>query len=208
MKKTIYLIRHAEPESRFGEDICMGRNTDLPLSENGKAAARELAAKLEDEVREAGTVYSSPLKRARFTAFELCVYAGVPMKIISSLTEMDAGKWDGKTMSRIQEEYSDLLEKCGKENVMVPPGGEEFADAAERAHASVSTIAKISAGEKVVIVTHAFLIRSLLCKLTGTPFEKMMCFPQDWLTVSKLVYDTETDALCVAETDGDPSKKE
>lgn len=197
MLKTIYLMRHAEPDFLFDEDLLLGQKTDRPLSGEGKRSAKALAVKLDEIVREAGMIYVSPLRRAKQTAFELCVYSGVPMNVISSLTEMDAGSWDGKSFAQIKEEYPDLYEKWEADHSVKAPGGESWQHAADRAEATITTLAKVSKADSLVLVSHFALNRALLCKLSGIPFSENNTIPQDYLAINTLVYDTEADTLSV-----------
>ena len=86
---TLDLIRHAQPDYLGGKTMCLGRTNDLPLSEFGRAQARQLAAFFRDLPLEA--VYTSPLLRARQTA--ALIAADVrPLYVLDSLIELDGGE--------------------------------------------------------------------------------------------------------------------
>ena len=53
--KQVYLIRHAQPELPGGKRMCLGI-TDLPLSAEGRAQAKAMAAELPSVT----AVWSSP----------------------------------------------------------------------------------------------------------------------------------------------------
>ena len=197
MKKTIYLIRHAEPYFDFGESLCLGKNSDPLLSVSGKNAAREFAVSFKETAEKAGCVYTSPLKRAKLTAFEIAAIADVPLRVITSLSEMDAGDWDGKPICEINEEYAALSEKEQGDEGVVPPHGESYTHGAERMSAALSVLASNAPQDTLVVVAHAIINRALLCKLTNTPFRDLGSIPQEYLQVNTLEYDTETGEMKV-----------
>jgi broad specificity phosphatase PhoE len=86
----VWLVRHGETEwSRDGRHT---GSTDLPLTRDGEAAARELAPRLADHPF--ALVLTSPLDRARRTA-EL---AGFPdAEEDPDLVEWDYGDYEGVT---------------------------------------------------------------------------------------------------------------
>ena len=199
MIKKTYIIRHAEPYFDFGEVTVLGRNSDPLLSQEGKKSAREFAYAFAETAKKAGVIYTSPLKRAKMTAFEIAMAAGVQLNAISSLVEMDAGEWDGKTLTEIEDQYPELYARRQEDMSIAPPGGEKFPYAAKRAEAAVTTIAAMSPSDTVVIVSHATLTRALLCKLMDIPYKENRTIPQDYLAVNMLEYDTETNQLTVSE---------
>ena len=94
--RQILLIRHCEvPDEYRGRYI---GSTDVPLSEAGRAAARNLAPQLARFAPE--TVLSSPLRRAAETA-ELAA-PGREIRFDSRLAEIDFGEWEMKTWDEIQ----------------------------------------------------------------------------------------------------------
>ena len=62
----IYFTRHGWSEWNEANKICGG--TDIPLTEKGRAQARELGQKCLDEKLDFDTILASPLKRAYETA--------------------------------------------------------------------------------------------------------------------------------------------
>jgi broad specificity phosphatase PhoE len=97
LPKKIYLIRHGETSwSRAGKHTGI---TDVPLTEEGKNQALRLKEYLKEE--NLGTIWVSPLQRAQETC-TLCGYREEAL-LNEDLIEWDYGKWEGLTLSQIQE---------------------------------------------------------------------------------------------------------
>lgn len=145
----ILVIRHGQTEwSRSRRHT--GR-TDIPLTEQGEAAARALAPRLVEW--QDALVLSSPLVRARRTA-EL---AGFAPQIDDDLAEWDYGTYEGRTSADIQAddpEWSIWTTTTGL--------GESLASVRERAQRVLDRCRPVLAqGGDVVLVAHAHLLRVL-----------------------------------------------
>jgi probable phosphoglycerate mutase len=144
----VVLVRHAETEwSRDGRHT--GR-TDIPLTEEGRRAARALGGRLAH--LHPGAVLVSPSSRARETC-ELCGLAeGAELR--EDLLEWDYGVYEGMTSAQIRVERPDWdlwSDGC--------PGGESPAEVAVRAD---RVIAEINATEGAVAVfSHGHMLRVL-----------------------------------------------
>lgn len=152
-KQQIVLIRHAETEwSVSGKHT--GR-TDLPLTEQGREAARRLAPRI--AALRFDTVLTSPLRRARETC-ELCGLATVA-RADDDLLEWDYGDYEGLSTPEIQAiEPSWQLWRDGC------PKGESAADVGARADAVIARIVK-GPGD-VAIFAHGHLLRVLAARWT------------------------------------------
>ncbi len=161
----LILIRHGETEwSR--ERRHTGR-TDVPLTPEGRAAARALAPAL--AARPVRAAFTSPARRAAVTA-EL---AGLTAKEDPDLQEWDYGGYEGRTTAEITAERPDwYLWRDG-----VIPGdrahpGESAASVGARADAVLRRVGPLLAGGDVVLVSHAHLLRVLTARwLQLTPAE-------------------------------------
>ena len=133
MPPTLYLVRHAETEwSLAGRHT--GR-TDLPLTDRGETAARQLGQRLSALTFD--KVYTSPLRRAMRT----CDLAGfsAQAEINANLVEWNYGLYEGKATADIQADRPDwdlFRDGC--------PDGESPADVAWRQAGSWSAALKVS----------------------------------------------------------------
>jgi len=144
----VVLVRHAETEwSRAGRHT--GRS-DIPLTEQGRAAAAALAPRLHDS--RFAVVLCSPLRRARETC-ELCGLGSLAQPC-EQLLEWDYGDYEGLTTSQIdavRPGWSLWRDGC--------PGGESPADVGARADSLIAELQTI-AGD-VAVFSHGHMLRVL-----------------------------------------------
>ena len=170
----IVLVRHGETEwNKLGR---IQGISDLGLNETGRRQAKALAQALKNEMVEA--IYTSPLKRARDTAYAIARHHQVEVVILFGLRELDAGEVDGLTYEEMRIQYGDFLERWITDCTAVrPPGGCTLHELQDQAWASIQEIIKrqhqmAAEGEEnekgvVVVVAHFFPILSILCKALG-----------------------------------------
>lgn len=147
----VLLIRHAATEwSAAGRHTS---HTDLPLTAEGRLAARGTARKLEGQSFE--RVFSSPLRRARETC-EICGL-GAQAQMVDQLVEWDYGEYEGLTTAQIRERRPDWnLWRDGC------PAGESPAQVAARADAVIATLPSLPG--KVAIFAHGHILRVLAAR--------------------------------------------
>ena len=110
MGRTIYLLRHCQPEVPSGERSCLG-HTDVPLAQAGWAQAAQLAEKFGG--RSIRAVYSSDLKRSYQTAQVLADALTLPLSERTDLREIDMGAWDGLTFAEIRRRWPEAYRRRG-----------------------------------------------------------------------------------------------
>ena len=165
----IVLARHGHTDAG---NRCVGR-TDVPLSVTGQ----EQAAHLAEVLAGAGFVRlcSSPSTRAVDTLAPLAARLGMVPDRIPGLDEIDMGLWDGLSFdelrTRFPEEYA---ARAGNFGDFRTPGGESFNDVADRA---MAVLARLAAGpQPLFAVSHAGVIRAVLCRVTGCPMNELFRF--------------------------------
>lgn len=161
----LYLVRHGETESnRLG--LALGRD-DVPLNERGRWQAKRLGRALASEPLAA--VYASPLVRALDTARAVAEPHGLTVEIDERLVEMEIGEVDGLSFDEVRKRYPDLLAAWAGEQgpTRAMPGGERLLDVQERAWQAVSELAARNADESIAVVTHNFVILSVLARALG-----------------------------------------
>jgi probable phosphoglycerate mutase len=182
---TIFLCRHGD--TAWSPVRRLAGRTDIPLSEQGEANARQLGRRLA-EVR-FDRVIVSPLVRARRTA-ELAGFA--PMAVVDNrLLEMNFGEYDGLTLEEIHRRrpgWTYLQDGC--------PGGEMPDDLARRADLLLSDLA--AAGGTILLFGHSVILRVLTARYMGWPagFGRHLMMSPGSLSV--LGYDTVDLAPAIA----------
>ena len=160
MTLRLFLVRHGETESNR-QGLALGR-ADVSLNDLGRKQAGQLAATLADEPLLA--VYASPLHRTIDTARPIAAAHDLTVAIEPAFIEMDVGEVEGLSFAALRERYPQLLETWGSaEGPQSPmPGGERLLDVQERATRAVQSLATRHAGGDVCVVTHNFVILSLI----------------------------------------------
>jgi len=160
----ILLVRHGATVLT-AEDRFAGA-TDVPLGDEGRHQARQLAARLAAEPLAA--VYSSPLARTFDTALVIADPHRLSVRLSSGLREMDHGHWEGLTrheaLTRYPAEYA-----AWEAHPMdaAPAGGESGRAVLSRARAALDAIVSAHPGEHVLVVSHKATIRLLVADLLG-----------------------------------------
>ena len=161
----LFLVRHGETEHNR-QNLALGQ-ADVPLNDTGLRQAEALGRALSGERLTA--VYASPLVRASGTAEAIAEPHGLEVVIEEGLIEMDVGEMDGMPFADVREKFPEFIERWlgpeGSNERM--PGGERLVDVRERAGAALSAIVKRHEGGRVCLVSHNFVILSLLTQVMG-----------------------------------------
>ena len=194
MKKKIILIRHARPDFPGGKFLCLGRNTDIGICQEGRRSAEALGEELADAVRSAGIIYSSPLKRAQETA-RIIAADRAEVRTADGLTEMEVGEWDGLDFETIQERYRGLFEAREHDFSIPPPGGEEFRNASVRMRETLRTLVRSAQKDIVIAVSHSSSLRAFLCDVFGIEYRDNRTIPLDYVCTQSVFYNTADDVF-------------
>lgn len=162
----LYLARHARTASS-AVDAYNGRR-ELPLTDEGRAMARALGARL--AAIRFSAVYRSPLGRTGETA--ALVVPGAKAQILEGLTEIDYGGWEGLSSAEARARDPQLFEAWLAEPDRVsPPQGETIAQVAARAMAALDLIAQRHERDPLpaLAFSHKATLRALGAALTGAP---------------------------------------
>lgn len=156
---TLYLIRHGETD--WNRNKRFQGHQDIPLNQTGEAQALLLA----DELREVefNAVYSSPLLRAFHTAKHLSQEVNVDHR----LKEISYGIYDGKHWDELadQIEQRNLLDKMGKWLYKFDVSAESHSEVYARAKPCLDDLVERHPGEKIAIVSHGGLMKSIISKI-------------------------------------------
>lgn len=156
---TLYLIRHGETD--WNRNKRFQGHQDIPLNQTGEAQALLLA----DELREVGfgAVYASPLLRAFHTAKHL----SQEINLDHRLKEMSYGIHDGKHWDELADkiEQRNMLDKMGKWLYKFDVSGESHSEVYARAKACLDDLVERHLGEKIAIVSHGGVMKSVISKI-------------------------------------------
>lgn len=158
----LLLVRHGETAWN-GAGRLQGR-LDIALSERGRDQARALRPVLAPYAP--GLVVTSALRRTAETATALGARQD---RADPRLDEAHLGSWQGDYSARLQGEAPEdyLAWRAGQ---LCPPGGESFAELADRVVDGVSAAVRdaVTGGHRsVLVVTHGGPVRALLQRVVG-----------------------------------------
>ncbi|HET9683336.1 MAG TPA: histidine phosphatase family protein, partial [Gemmatimonadaceae bacterium] len=102
MTLRLFLLRHGQTALSRANMFCGGR-LDPPLTPDGEHMATAFAESYAHTPWEA--IYASPLQRALRTAAPLARITGLTVHTREGLTEIDYGRWDGKSVAEVDTEY-------------------------------------------------------------------------------------------------------
>lgn len=180
--KSLYLIRHGHTVWNGPPHRVQGPyHSDL--SEDGKAAARELGAQLSPPDR----IVSSPADRCLQTVE--CLFGREPDGVDERLVEIYLGWFCGMLASEVEEKDAEAWRMWRHHPARTRPGGdgETLSELQARFVAAVKEIqATVEDGEKVLIASHGGCLRTLICYDRGAPLDMYPDISMENLSIFRL----------------------
>jgi len=138
--------------------------TDVALGTIGIHQAEQLRDRLAME--QINAIYSSELKRAANTAEIIAARHNLKVTTCPELREIDFGKLEGLEFSEIHKDFPDIEQMWLARNpALAYPDGESLADFENRVITFMGRLKSHRQDETVLIVAHAGVIRTLVCRL-------------------------------------------
>ena len=163
---SIYFVRHGHTEAT--EQGKLYTDPSVALTDAGRKQAEAAGRYLVSEKTE--ILLSSTSKRV-FTSAELIgSVLNLKPQAVPGLDEWHVGEWDGRTYVDIKASHPDLYKAWSTNPIHNrPPGGESIEDVFERAKTKLGEIIETNSGKKIVLVSHAGIIRSFIVHAMGMP---------------------------------------
>lgn len=156
----VYLVRHTETVCEKG--ICYGQS-DVGLQSD----YQQQFEIIKGQIPENAVFFSSPLKRCTILADYV---SGSNYTIDPRLMEMHFGDWELKNWDAIApDEMNPWMNDFVNVNV---PNGESFTELYQRVIDFMNDEFQANTSRPIVIVTHAGVIRSMLCKVSNLPLKE------------------------------------
>jgi len=194
-----YLIRHT---AVLAPGLCYG-HLDVPLADTFAAEADRVRAHL-PPLGNSGApaapvwrVLSSPAARCRRlaealwpaaaateVAAETALVATPPILLEPRLRELHFGSWEGRPWADIPP--AELDPWMADFVHQAPPGGESFAELHVRTGVLLTELLAEPPTGPVALVTHAGIVRSLLCHALALPLRQAFQLAVDYASVSGL----------------------
>ncbi len=178
------LLRHGEPAGgkRYRGQI------DDPLSELGW---QQMWAAV-------GTnppwqqIVTSPLSRCRAFAEALAARHALPLHIDARLMEIGFGVWEGRTAEQLRAEDPQQLARFYHDPIQArPAGAEPLADFRARVAEGFAALTERCAGQHVLVVCHAGVMRALVTQVLNAPPEAMYRIDVAYAAITRLRLDGE-----------------
>src|SRR3954469_6549020 len=164
----MFVARHGETAwNRAGR---WQGQTDIPLSDAGRAQARALGAALAG--RGIVAVHASDLQRATETADIVARTLGIAaFNVDPRLRERGFGCFEGLSGEECAERHPEAWARYLADRRATPPGGEPQPEVAARVVAALTEIARGGRGEgkreAALVVSHGGTIRTFIHEVTG-----------------------------------------
>lgn len=159
----LYLVRHAE-HARQDDGTLVGRTPGVGLGRDAPAQLRWLRERVAGIAFEA--ILSSPLARAVETARAM---AGEP-KLAPELDEVDFGDWTGRKVDDLADDPA-WRNWNGFRSSAPIPGGETMLQIQARAVGLVQRACREHPQGRVLLVSHAEVLRALLLHYLGVSLD-------------------------------------
>jgi probable phosphoglycerate mutase len=178
----LILVRHGQTDAAL-EGRTQGR-IDNPLNATGLRQAIAVRERLLEYAPDA--IYSSPAARARTTAEPLAQALALPVALDPRLLEMDFGALDNRTSAEMREREPEFMDRWSASDPadLRMPGGETLREVAERVAACASEVVTAHPEQTVVLCSHNFALRMLICHALGLPVAAFRNFRVDLASFS------------------------
>ncbi len=186
----ILLVRHGESadvDLAAPFPLVDGRG-DPPLSDRGREQAVALATRL--AAGRVDALYVTQLRRTLQTAAPLAEALGLEPVVEPGMVEVAMGEWEGGLYRKhLTERHPLALEIFARQRWDVIPGAESNESLFERTGAAIEAIAARHPGGRVVVVSHAVAISSVLARAASSAAFAFV--GADNTSVSALIVDGE-----------------
>jgi len=190
----ILLVRHGETELQ--SSLRYWGKTDVTLGEVGLHQAEQLRDRLAMERLDA--VYSSELERAADTANIIAARHNLKVITCQELREVDFGRLEGLEFNEIHQQFPDVEQMWITRNpALVYPEGESLLDFENRVSQFDARLQKHKPEETVLIVAHAGVLRTLICRLLELDMKSRWSLKVDLASLSIIETYPEINMLCL-----------
>lgn len=179
---TFLLVRHAAHDW-LGRGFA-GRLPGVGLNDEGRRQAAALVQRLDGMPVDA--IYCSPQPRTQETVHGLAEQRGLPVAIEAAFDEIDFGDWTGRTFDEVRAQHALWTHWVERRASAQPPGGERFAGVATRAMAGLRRLLARHAGQHVLVVSHADVLKAMVATALGLSLDHLERFDMAPASVSIL----------------------
>nr|WP_210258690.1 MULTISPECIES: histidine phosphatase family protein [unclassified Devosia] len=160
------MVRHAAHDNVGG--FLAGRTPGIRLGEAGRAQAARLGQRMASEQFDA--IYASPRERTQETAAAIAAERDLPVHTAPELDEVDFGAWSGKTFDVLNTDPT-WRQWNTIRSLSRTAGGESMLDVQRRALTLLERLVAEHENGRLVLVSHADIIKTLVSYVLGLPID-------------------------------------
>ncbi len=131
-------------------------------------------------------VYASPLLRAHQTGRVIAEACGAGLEIVDELIEIDFGRWTGSSFEDLSGD-PEWIRWNSARAIARAPGGESMAEVQARTSGWIEQARARHAGEAIVAVSHADVIKAMLAEALGWSLDRHDRLQIDPASISRLL---------------------
>lgn len=132
-------------------------------------------------------VISSPSRRCHDFARLLAQRLGCPFGVDPRFGEMDFGDWIGKSQTDIWEQYPELMQQLWYQpRRFIAPNGEAMEDFIDRVQQAWDELQRSYAGQNILLLTHAGVIRVVLAKVLDILYQRSLRFEVGYAQLTRV----------------------
>ena len=166
----LFVLRHGETE--WSRTRRFTGTRDVVLTPKGQLQAEAAGAALAGLT--INGVYASPLERTRTSAEVIAKQHRQSIQVDGRFVEMGFGAWEGLTRDEAFAATPALYEAWRRApSTVTPPDGEPLTSVVTRVAAGIADLQARHAGQTVVLVTHAIVIRLIVLSALGLPADRL-----------------------------------
>ena len=182
----LFAVRHGE--TAWSRERRFAGARDVPLAQEGLRQCEAVAAALGG--KPVAAVYASPLERARASAEVIAKPHRLEVGIEPDFREMAFGAWEGLTRDDVAARFPEAYELWRTApHRLVLPGGERLTDVALRVKNAVDKLLGTHAGETVVLVSHAVVLRLIVLRALGLGPERLWTVDASPAGITEIEYE-------------------
>ena len=182
----LFAVRHGE--TAWSRERRFAGARDVPLAQEGLRQCEAVAAALGG--KPVAAVYASPLERARASAEVIAKPHRLEVGIEPDFREMAFGEWEGLTRDDVAARFPEAYERWRTApHRLVLPGGERLTDVALRVKNAVDELLGTHAGETVVLVSHAVVLRLIVLRALGLGPERLWTVDASPAGITEIEYE-------------------
>ncbi len=176
------LIRHGEPQ---GGRRYRGQGCDDPLGDKGWGQMWAAVGDACPWTR----LLSSPLQRCRDFAEALGARHGLEVRIAEDFKEVGFGNWEGLSPQQVNDRYPRAIEAFYQDPLARrPEGAEDLMAFSLRVNTALQQALSENTGEKLLLVTHAGVIRAIIGQVFQAPAQSWYRINVDYAGLTRLCF--------------------